>query len=121
MTGVWQDDNTILFEDFDEALRVRQEMWIGDGDGAQLPKEFYAIELVGELGELFNVFKKLMRELYGVRGSRATKEDMEEEFGDALITLKNLAVKYGVDLESAARKKFNKTSEKYNFPQRVIE
>jgi NTP pyrophosphatase (non-canonical NTP hydrolase) len=60
-----------------------------------------------------------MREAYGVRGSRATQKDKEEEFGDVLICLKNMAAKYGVDLEKVAKEKFNATSEKYNFPHRV--
>ena len=110
---------TVTFDDFDEALEARQIAWVGEGDGDKLPVEFYAIELVGELGELFNVIKKLMREQYGVRGSRATLEDKEAEFGDVLICLKNMAAKYGVNLEKVARDKFNATSEKYGFPHRV--
>jgi NTP pyrophosphatase (non-canonical NTP hydrolase) len=114
-----QTEQLHLFSDFDEALIERQKAWVQDGEGDKLPVEFYAIELVGELGELFNVIKKLMREQYGVRGSRATLQDKEDEFGDVLICLKNMAAKYGVDLESVARRKFNATSEKYGFPHRV--
>lgn len=109
----------IEYDNLDDALDARQREWMSDGEGENLPKEFYAIELVGEIGELFNVIKKLMREEYGVRGSRATQKDKEEEFGDVLICIKNMACKFGVDLEKVAREKFNATSEKYNFPQRV--
>lgn len=109
----------IEYATLDEALTARQAAWRDDGEGNGIPNEFYAIELVGEIGELFNVVKKLMREAYGVRGSRATQQDMEDEFGDALICLKNMAARYAVDLERAARNKFNATSEKYGFPHRV--
>jgi NTP pyrophosphatase (non-canonical NTP hydrolase) len=109
----------LTFRELDDALTARQKAWTGEGDGADLPVEFFAIELVGELGELFNVIKKLMRERHGVRGSRATQQDMEDEFGDVLICLKNMAAKYGVDLERVAREKFNATSVKYGFPHRV--
>ena len=104
----------------DDALAARQIAWRAEGDGDDIPNEFYAIEFVGEIGELFNVMKKLMREFYGVRGSRATREDLEDEFGDALICLKNLAARYHVDLNRAACKKFNATSIKYGFPHRVM-
>lgn len=110
-----------LFHTLDEALTERQKAWTGGEEGDKLPVEFYAIELVGEIGELFNVIKKMMRVQYGVRGSTATVKDMEEEFGDALICLKNMASKYGVDLEKVAREKFNATSTKYGFPHRVEE
>lgn len=111
-------NDLLWFDDFDEALAARQTEWLADGSG-ELLKEFYAIEFIGEVGELFNVVKKLLRAEYGGRGTTATKADMEDEFGDAYITLKNMADKYGVDLERAARKKFNATSEKYGFPHRI--
>lgn len=112
-------DSAILsYDTLDEALVARQKVWGSDG-GVEFPKEFYAIEFVGEIGELFNNMKKIMRENYGARGSRSSKRDLEDEFGDALITLKNLAMKYDVDLDRVAKRKFNETSIKYGFPHRV--
>ncbi len=106
------------FTDLRTALIARQKEWVADS-GQEPDVGFRAIEFVGEVGELFNVIKKILREAGGWRGTRATQEDLADEFGDALICLYNLAEKMGVDLDAAAIAKFNKTSEKYGFPHRI--
>jgi NTP pyrophosphatase (non-canonical NTP hydrolase) len=89
------------------ANRRRQEEW--DLNGV-ITVEYSAIELAGEIGELLNVVKKISREKMGLRGSRATTKDLEQEFGDALITLDLLAMRMNVDLTLALRKTFNAKS-----------
>jgi len=70
-------------------------------------------ELAGEIGEACNVIKKLERERLGIRGSRATIEQLAEELADAVICLDLIAMQAGIDLNAAVIKKFNATSEKY--------
>jgi len=80
---------------------------------------FDAAELGGEVGELLNVVKKLVREEAGWRGSRATPEDFADECADVLICLDKLARRKGVDLEAATVSKFNATSDKQGFPHKL--
>jgi NTP pyrophosphatase (non-canonical NTP hydrolase) len=47
--------------------------------------EFWGIELAGEVGEACNIIKKLERERLGMRGSRATLQDLADELGDVII------------------------------------
>jgi NTP pyrophosphatase (non-canonical NTP hydrolase) len=112
--------------------RTRQIEW---GAGDKITIDFSAIELAGEIGELLdvmevitndhiavklagksgkllNVIKKMLRERLNLRGSRASLEDLENEFADVLITLDLLAMRMKVDLTAALRRKFNETSSK---------
>lgn len=96
----------------------RQRAWISGG-AETIPALFHAAELGGEVGELLNVIKKLEREACGWRGSRATRQDLEDEIADVLICLDKLAAHYNVDLEAGTITKFNATSEKVGLPQRL--
>lgn len=80
---------------------------------------FYAVELGGEVGEILNEVKKLVREERGLVGSRTTKAKLEQEMGDGLITLVNLANHYGIDLAEVATKKFNDSSRKNGFEHTI--
>ena len=108
-------------EDFLAQLRrvnaERYHAWVGDGQDAGIL--FDAAELGGEVGELLNVVKKLVREEAGWRGSRAAPEDFADECGDVLICLDKLARRHGVDLAEATARKFNATSEKQGFPHKL--
>lgn len=97
---------------------MRQKEW--DPTNSITP-EFRGNELAGEVGELCNLIKKIARERLGLRGTRATKEELEDEIGDVRICLSLLAIDLGIDDELAARKKFNKTSEKYGLATRIAE
>lgn len=99
-----------------EANSARQELWGGD----QQDGMYRAVELGGEVGEVLNVVKKLERERLALVGSRATITDLEDELGDAMICLDLLAKKYGINLDQAAARKFNKTSEKMGFDVRLF-
>lgn len=105
-----------VFASLREANTARQALWGGD----QQDGMYRAVELGGEVGEVLNVVKKLERERLGLPGSRATNADLEDELGDAMICLDLLAKKYGINLDQAAARKFNKTSEKMGFDVRLF-
>lgn len=99
-----------------EANKARNMFWDPKN---QLDKVFFALEHVGEAGELANMVKKLHREELGLPGSRVTREQILEELGDDLITLSLLCISLGVsaaELVQATTEKFNKTSTKVGLP-----
>jgi hypothetical protein len=63
------------------ASELRQVEWGADA----LSLHFRGIELLGEVGEAANVMKKLERERLGIRGSRATVDDLANELADVVI------------------------------------
>lgn len=78
----------------------------------------------GEVGELANVIKKIRRQETGARNEgdppRWKLEEMAaEELADVVIYCDLLAQELGVDLSEAIRKKFNKVSDKYGFPEKL--
>lgn len=81
----------------------------------EIDEMFKAVEFVGEVGELCNNIKKIKREKLGLKGSRCSKADLSDEFGDVMITLALLADHMGIDLEQVTKDKFNSTSTKMNF------
>lgn len=101
-----------------EANAARQAEWDKDGG---IDAAYRAMELGGEVGELLNVVKKLERERRGIRGSRATKEQLAEELADVVICADLLAMHYGVDLGAAVVRKFNATSEKVGLSTRMAD
>lgn len=99
----------ISLDDLRLANRLRQTEW----DVAnKITVEYSAIEFVGEVGELLNAIKKMIREKLELRGSRSNIGEVEDEMADVLITLDLLAMRMGVDLTEALRCKFNATSYK---------
>lgn len=67
--------------------------------------------------------KKLNRERDGIVGNTKTKEellaDLGEEIADTVLYLDLLAAAAGIDLELEIVKKYNRVSEKNNFPERL--
>jgi NTP pyrophosphatase (non-canonical NTP hydrolase) len=114
-------ETLVAREDFLAQLRrvntERYHAWVGDGQDAGIL--FDAAELGGEVGELLNVVKKLVREEAGWRGSRAAPGDFADECADVLICLDKLARRRGVDLAEATAHKFNATSDKQGFPHKL--
>jgi NTP pyrophosphatase (non-canonical NTP hydrolase) len=90
------------------ANAARQAEWDPEG---KITPEFRGLELAGEVGELCNILKKLVRERLGLRGSRTTKEKLAEELADVVMCTDLVAADFGIDLDKAVREKFNKTSE----------
>ena len=53
--------------------------------------DFWGVELAGEVGETCNIIKKLERERLGLRGSRATVQDLADELADVIICIDLIA------------------------------
>jgi NTP pyrophosphatase (non-canonical NTP hydrolase) len=100
----------LTFAALRQADEQRQKEW--DPDNA-ITLEFRGNELAGEVGEACNVIKKLARERLGLRGNRATKQQLAEELADIIICADLIAMQAGIDLASAVLEKFNSTSAKY--------
>lgn len=97
---------------------ARQAEWDA---GNQLTLAYRGNELAGEVGEACNVIKKLERERMGIRGSRATVEQLAEELADVVICADLIAMAAGIDLDAAVAAKFNATSEKIGLTTRMKE
>lgn len=100
-----------FLHDLAVANQTRSEEWDPQG---KLTPMFFTLELAGEVGELCNVVKKLEREALGLRGSRASHEQLEQEIADILIVLSLVANSFDINLEEVTRRKFNATSDKLN-------
>ncbi len=123
----------VWFTDLREANIARNKEWDAGGKltkvfrgnelagevGEMLDKALNLIVLAGAVGRLCNVLKKLERERLGLRGSRATAEDLDEEFADIQICLDLVAMDAGVDLGQVTRDKFNATSIKLGLSTRL--
>jgi NTP pyrophosphatase (non-canonical NTP hydrolase) len=83
----------------------------------------WGVATAGEMGEALNIIKKLNRERDGITGNTATitelKQCLADEIADVAIYLDILAASEGIDLASAIAEKFNRTSVKVGFPERL--
>jgi NTP pyrophosphatase (non-canonical NTP hydrolase) len=104
------------YDNLSEANIERNKYWDSD---SKLTLSFRGNELAGEVGEACNVVKKIERERLGLRGSRATKEQLAEELADVVICADLLAMEAGIDLSKKVAEKFNATSDKYNLPVKM--
>lgn len=93
-----------------------QKEWDSD---SRISLTYRACELAGELGEALNVLKKIERENLGLRGSRATVDDLADELADVIICVDLLMMDLDIDMHAAVSKKFNQTSKKYNLKTRM--
>jgi NTP pyrophosphatase (non-canonical NTP hydrolase) len=79
---------------------------------------------LGELGEAANIAKKLNRVRDGIPGNKETPEELyaslRHEVADAFIYLDLLAQSAGFQLEDAVIEKFNITSEKIGYENRLF-
>lgn len=122
-----------LFTDLQSANKARNAEW---DPGGMLDGAFRGIEHGGETGEVAdevsallvkavsmidhtaasgrvqNIIKKLVREEKGIRGSRASVENLGDELADDVITAYLIAMHYDVDLDRKIEEKFNATSHK---------
>jgi len=107
----------VALADLRSANKARQAEWDQDN---QITLAYRGNELAGEVGEACNVIKKLERERLGIRGSRATKEQLAEELADVVICADLIAMDAGIDLlNEAVPAKFNATSEKVGLNTRL--
>jgi hypothetical protein len=79
---------------------------------AQIENSLMALDHAAIVGRVANIVKKRVREDRGVRGSRASIEELAAELADDVITAYLLAMKYRIDLDAAIQDKFNATSRK---------
>lgn len=87
--------NTYIHTDLHTANRERNKAWDTASD---LTPSFRVNELLGEIGELCNVIKKLERERLNIRGSRDTLQHLAEELGDGVICLTLVASEFDLKL-----------------------
>lgn len=79
----------------------------------------------GEVGEVCNATKKLLRFDHKMRSQRDPKKrskiiDMiAEEIADVICYIVLLAARLDIDVEAAVIKKFNKVSRREGFPERL--
>lgn len=89
--------------------------------GTPAPLSFAMMELAGEAGEACNAAKKLARHEMGWVGGDPDVSKLAEELADVVICADLAASRAGIDLAKAVAAKFNKTSEKHGFPERLGE
>lgn len=94
----------------------RAQRW---NKGSPAPLSFAMMELAGECGEACNVAKKLARQEMGWVGGSSDTSALAEELADVVICADLAASRAGIDLAKAVASKFNKTSEKHGFPERI--
>lgn len=107
------DDGGLLFEDLAAANLARAKQW--NPSGLPMSREFAAIELAGEVGEVCNIVKKFSRAAHGIAGGREDYAALCDELADVVICTDLLAMRFGIDLAAAVVRKFNATSEKHGF------
>lgn len=100
----------------------RSQRWI---NGKTWTLSDWMTALVGEVGEAANIIKKLNRIRDGLVGNKegvtslSLLNDLEKELADIQIYLDLLAADLGIDLGAATRKKFNETSVRLGFKERL--
>lgn len=83
----------------------------------------WGVATAGEMGEALNIVKKLNRERDALTGNSNTLPELHQmladELADTMIYLDLMAARAGINLSKAIAEKFNRTSEKNNFPERL--
>jgi NTP pyrophosphatase (non-canonical NTP hydrolase) len=75
--------------DLHRANIARVKEWEGSNEKCDI--YFWGVELAGEVGEACNIIKKLERERIGLRGSRATVQDLADELADVITCVDLIA------------------------------
>lgn len=112
----------LTFADLRETNLVRCARW-HKGGVQDWSLSDWAVATAGELGEACNVVKKLNRERDGLVGNDKSLDDLRaqlaDEIADTAIYLDLMAAREGIDLDAAIISKYNRTSEKNGFPDRL--
>lgn len=77
--------------------------------------------LAGEVGELCNVLKKMVRQAPGDPSPDQLTGDAAGEIADVMIYLDLVAAKLDLVLQRVVTRKFNQSSKKFGFPERLGE
>lgn len=120
--------NSLSFAELATANLSRCSHWHKNGIGDWSVTD-WSNAVTGELGETCNAIKKMRRiedqianlnepgrELQTLAEARAK---IGGELADTLIYLDLLAQRLGFDLGAEVKRKFNETSIRYNFPERL--
>ena len=90
------------FEEYQKKARTTA-VYPDQGKNWQYP----ALGMSGEIGELLNKLKKIIRDGLAVE-NKEFKEDVEKEMGDVLWYLSNLADEFNLSLDEIANKNLEK-------------
>lgn len=119
----------LTFADVTAANVARCNRWHKGGLGDWSVAD-WAVAMAGEAGEVCNAVKKLRRvedEIANISDEGrllATREQaiakIGEELADTFLYLNLLGVRLGINLADQVVAKFNATSERYGFPERLL-
>ena len=118
--------HNLKFSELRETSLQRCQRWHPGGLQEWSLSDWFTATM-GELGEAANIAKKLNRIRDGAQGYAAhetedfLREQLADELADVQIYLDILAASEGIDLGLATARKFNKTSDKVGFPERLNE
>lgn len=121
-------NSTLTFAEVTAANVARCDRWHKHGINDWSP-ERWLVATSGELGEVSNALKKLFRieddiaNISDADRQLSTRDDaikkIAEECADTFIYLNLFAARLGIDLASEVVAKFNATSQRYGFPERI--
>lgn len=90
----------------------------------------WGVAMAGEAGEVCNAIKKLNRIRDSIKSINAPGREIQstaeaidkigEELADTVLYCDLLASRLRINLEKEIKRKFNKVSEEYNFPERLL-
>ena len=119
----------LTFKHLADVNKTRVKRWHPHGIEDWSPMD-WACAAAGEMGEVCNAVKKLRRiEDQIANLSADSKRQLSskpeailaigDEIADTVIYLDLLAQRLGIDIASFVRSKFNQTSERYGFPEKL--
>lgn len=106
-----------------DATRVKR--WHGKRGIKDWNTMEWACAMCGEAGEAANMAKKIGRFDHKLNRRKNEKNRIRlvrllaDEIADTIIYLDLLALREGIDLPSAIKSKFNRTSKEFGFPERL--
>lgn len=114
-------NNELTFVKFREANVARCLKWHPAGIESWSTSDWLTA-IVGEVGELASLIKMRNRERDGLPGNKFSPTDRQvaDEIADVLTYLDLLAASMNIKLDIAAVRKFNETSKRVGFPDRII-
>lgn len=104
--------DTLTFAELREANVARATNRYGYGDIDEWNEAEWGNALAGEVGELCNLLKKMIRQAPGDPSLKELYREAGKEIGDIQTYLDLLAEKLGHDLGEVTRNKFNEVSDR---------
>lgn len=111
------------FEDLSTVNASRVKRWHPD-DSIPWDIGHWVLAMIGEAGEAANIAKKMIRQTTGAVNTGDPKWDtlvkaLGDELADVIIYADLVAQYLNLDLAELVADKFNRTSEKHGFPERL--